>query len=163
MHLVNDPWWKKVHEQMLNQKFINQFERIFKCCFCFFHDKRIEKYMYCVKIQIEYFFPLWCMFVISNSVHSTYCIMYFVQFLCYCYRHVDYTSSCAVVWPIKLTNKKTVETCDFWSDNLKKNLKISEMHCKHDLVNWYSISLVKVKSFSEPWRNIRPALCFPWS
>lgn len=81
---------------MLNQKFINQFERIFKCCFCFFHDKRIEKYMYCVKIQIEYFFPLWCMFVISNSVLNVLCILY---------------SSCAIVIDMLIT-LQAVQLCD---------------------------------------------------
>lgn len=113
------------------------------------------------KLNIFFLFGVCLSLAILYIVLNVLCILY--KFLCYCYRHVDYTSSCAVVWPIKLTNKKTVETCDFLSDNFKKNLKISEMYCKHDLVNWYSISLVKVKSFSEPWRNIRPALCFPWS
>lgn len=83
---------------MLNQKFINQFERIFKCCFCFFHDKRIEKYMYCVKIQIEYFF----LFGVCLSLAILYIVL---NVLCILY------SSCAIVIDMLIT-LQAVQLCD---------------------------------------------------
>lgn len=85
---------------MLNQKFINQFERIFKCCFCFFHDKRIEKYMYGTvskfKLNIFFLFGVCLSLAILYIVLNVLCILY---------------SSCAIVIDMLIT-LQAVQLCD---------------------------------------------------
>lgn len=89
---------KKIHEQMLNQKFINQFERIFKCCFCFFMTSVLRNTCTVSKFKLNIFF----LFGVCLSLAILYIVL---NVLCILY------SSCAIVIDTLIT-LQAVQLCD---------------------------------------------------